>query len=633
MSKIYALLVAIENYPDSKHKLNGCLNDLDAFKSYLEQHCQQAGLSLHALVIVDSQATREGVIGGFEHFRMAQDGDQCLFFFAGHGSRCPAPATFSHIEQDLTLDTLVCWDSRLEGGRDLLDKELSWLIWQVVKGKDKRPFISIVDSCHSGRLRNENEHALPRTLEDSSKTIPISTFLGHHDYIQHADGQISPPQGRRIHLGAARDTEQAKETLIGNTTHGAFTFVLVDTLNRCKGMASYQSLLDQVNLRVRRMVSNQSPQLDTTLAEDRQLGFLSLLPALQQAPFSIIFDRSRHWYINTGSIHGIQSGTQFQLIEDNHIVSATQVDMNRTEIMGMEKYDPIRVYPAKLFKTQDPPFKIGFSSDSLTEFTSILEAIMVKLPQNLWVLSPKDPPDFILQALPSQLTLLKQDGSILLREVISYQEDELIKFTERFAKFIKWMQIQSIQNLYTQISSQHFDVSFYRVIEAANYDNSAAVEKIDLVKSPVLLPYLEKEGSWHKPAFKLSIKNKSKNTLWFSLLYLTADFSISNQLLTKQVLNPDETLHVAELIQGYPYEVIPVQVEDKYWSKGIKEIEESLKLFICTEEFSTDAFCQEGIETDFLHKEVDYRDTASFNHVVKKDWRTLDIWLRIKRMV
>nr|WP_044234076.1 hypothetical protein [Haliscomenobacter hydrossis] len=130
--------------------------------------------------------------------------------------------------------------------------------------------------------------------------------------------------------------------------------------------------------------------------------------------------------------------------------------------------------------------------------------------------------------------------------------------------------------------------------------------------------------------FKLKIKNTGYRTLWVSLLYLSEDFGISNVLLPKQALNAGEEVNAADVVNGFPYFVIPLRLEEHHSAKGIHAIEECLKVIISTEEFNTDLFNQKGLPPD----EEPMRPTRAVGRVkdvVTKDWRTLEIWVRIER--
>lgn len=637
MPTVYAFLTAIDKYPNPRHVLEGCVRDLQHFQSYLEAHCKQAGLDLKLLTLTDERATREAVIAGFNHFQAAQEGDQCLFFYGGHGSRSAAPAAFWHLESDHHLDSLVCWDSRTEGGRDLMDKELSWLIWQVTKDKNI-PFITITDCCHSGSLREtEVEAVRNRDIRKVGEGVSLEHYLGYADYLKGSKGELSPPLGRRIHLGAARDVETAKEAKIEGIPRGAFTYCLVDILFQAGSFLSYESLMGQANLRVRRLVSEQSPQLESTLVEDKKLGFLSLSPATERAPFSIIRDKYNVWWLNAGSIHGIRVGeadnrTLLALLEDQHVVEVIETEPSQSKIKGMEAYDPMRTYAAVMKRRPIPAYKLGIASGSDSAGIEAVSLQLEKQKTNLFTLNPDQTGDFLLHAKDGALFLSRTyDYWPLFKRVEGYNSEAAIYFLQKLETIAAWRQALDLHNPNTQIRDEEITLDLQRVTEAGNDSNDAPTEGVDWRAAPVPFPYLNKDGVWHQPGFKLKIKNTGLRPLWVSLVYFGDDFGISNVLLPKQFLNPGEEANAADVVNGFPYFVIPLRLEEHHLAKGIKAIEECLKVFVSTEEFNTDLFNQKGLPPDENSPVTPQRAMGRAKGVETKDWRTLEIWVKIER--
>ena len=636
MPTVYALLTAIDKYPNPRHVLEGCVRDLQHFKTYLEAHCQKAGLTLKLHTLTDEQVTRDAFIAGFAHFQAAQAGDQCLLFYGGHGSRSPAPEAFWHLESDHLNDSLVCWDSRTEGGRDLMDKELSWLIWQAVKDKDV-PFISITDCCHSGSLRDtELETLRTRDLREVGSKSTLEQYLGYADYHKSSKGELSPPRGRRIHLGAARDVETAKEARIEGTPRGAFTYCLVETLVQSGAFLSYESLLGQVNLRVRRLVSEQSPQLESTEAEDKKLGFLSTSPATERAPYAIVRDKFNVWWLNAGAIHGIHVGepgnrTLLALLDDQHEIEVSAVEPALSKVTGMEHYDPLRTYAAVMKRRAIPPYTLGIAPGSDPAGIAAVEAQLQQVKANLFTLTRDKPVDFLLHAVDGALFLSRlHDYAPLFRRVPGYDEAAALFFLQKLETIAAWRQVLDLHHPDTQIRDEEITLDLQRVTEAGNDSNDAPTEAVDWRVPPVLFPYLDKDGKLQPPGFKLKIKNTGRRALWVSLLYLSEDFGISNVLLPKQALNPGEEANAADVVNGFPYFVIPLRLEERHQTKGIHAIEECLKVIISTEEFNTDLFNQKGLPPD----EAPLRPTRAVGRVrdvVTKDWRTLEIWVRIEK--
>src|SRR5262245_12184250 len=111
MRQLFALLVGINDYPIKP--LTGCVADIRAYKQFLTHRVNSTTHELHLEILVDHQATREAVIGGFcSHLRRAGADDTALFVFCGHGSRQPTAAQHLKIEPDRYDETIVCYDSR-----------------------------------------------------------------------------------------------------------------------------------------------------------------------------------------------------------------------------------------------------------------------------------------------------------------------------------------------------------------------------------------------------------------------------------------------------------------------------------------------------------------------------------------
>ena len=129
---IYALLVGIDEYIAPVPPLKGCVNDIMAIAEYLQGRVASVGYQLHLRTLLNEEATRNAIADGFrQHLCQATSEDVAFFYFAGHGSQERSPQEFWTLEPDRLDETLVCYDSRSDGGWDLADKELAKLIAEV----------------------------------------------------------------------------------------------------------------------------------------------------------------------------------------------------------------------------------------------------------------------------------------------------------------------------------------------------------------------------------------------------------------------------------------------------------------------------------------------------------------------
>lgn len=638
MPSLYALLVAINNYPDPRHTLRGCVNDMLQMQQYLKDYCEQAGIVFLPLVLTDEAATRQGVINGFDHYQSAETSDCCLFYFAGHGSRCPAPEAFWGLEADDLLESIVCWDSRKPGCNDLMDKELSYLIWRATQGKDA-PFLTIMDCCHSGRMRDAKEEEIGlRTLRESYDTLPAAQFTGIEYYKKMTDGQLRPPLGRRVHLAAARDTETAKEVNAGGQPHGIFTYCLIEALNATGPLISYADLMNRVNLRIRNAVADQSAQLDATFTEDRNRGFLfSQLDALRPS-YLVAWDKELNsWMINAGALHGIPEGdsesrTLLELTSNGHQVSIEHVLPNRSKVSGMEGYDSRRSYAATIKRRAIPKLDLAFAPGSDPEGINLLRSLIADQASDLFRLQEEIIGSaFLIHAKDNTYFLSRtHHAEPLFQRVPGYNIEGADFFVKQLDKVANWQQVLDLQHPGTGIRDSEIGIELYRVTEPGNEEDTAPVEVIDWQATLSLFSYIFDKGQWHRPAFQLKICNNGLRPLWVGLLYLGSDFSIDNQLLTKEMLAPGQEVWAQEIFNGYAYRTISLHIQDNQLRKGINRIDEYLKLFISTEELNTDVYCQKGLDANRTKMP---NLVFKRRQPVERDWATKVMWFRVERLV
>ena len=187
---IYSLLVAIDDYPSPIPMLWGCVNDIDAFATYLsERVAKDKGVSLKLKTLKNGEATRAAVVDAFRgHLGQATKGDVALFYYSGHGSQEQAPEEFWKLEPDHLDETLVCFDSRNPGSWDLADKEMAKLIGEVAA---KGPHVAVIlDCCHSGSGTREIDTVVRRAPTDTPP--PADRVV--HCFSGRSRGRIRQPE-------------------------------------------------------------------------------------------------------------------------------------------------------------------------------------------------------------------------------------------------------------------------------------------------------------------------------------------------------------------------------------------------------------------------------------------------------
>lgn len=651
---IHALIIGIDNYPIAHHRLNGCVNDAKAVAAFLEGQYQPE--QLHIQQRYDAAASRQAVIDAFQHFDAAENGDICLFYYSGHGSQTPGPAEFNHLDPDGMLESMVCYDSRVPGGRDLMDKELSYLIWKATHGKQIH-FLTIFDCCNSGE-NDRSDSIKARMAEPAQMPAKLKDFWGIDQYtVRHREDnslEVSPPFGRHIHLAAARSNETAKEKLIDGRPRGVFTYSLLSVLAQYPGGLSYQELIGHLQARVASMVGEQLPQLAAS-DSDRNLFFLGQMP--QRTPYFVVaYDPgNRCWYANAGQIHGLPTTqperiTFSVLLPQDELVeaTATAVEINRCKLSGLDQLPQDQTYRAVLSSTPYDKIKIALAAGSDREGVEYLIQALKDNPSAYFEFSPQEEEAaYLIHVQHNHYRLtMPGDSRPVFRRVPDYSLESAALFLADVEAVANWERVKAIQNPRTSIADDQLELSWYRISQPGAWENDddTPAEIIDW-KIPQVFDYdydakqPDPEKRWLMPAFRLKIKNKSKNTLFFSAVNLEANYRVSNRFLANQELGPGQEVWIMDRpdptdknAEYFEYKSIPLGIAPEILGYGVSETNEYLKIFVSTQELSTSTFNQKALELD--NPKADEKRRAGRDASLRPrqhDWRVIDLQMKVSR--
>ena len=269
--EVYALLVGIDKYLPPVPPLDGCVNDMRAVRDYLKSRIPED--RLHMEILENEEATRMNIVSKFtDHLTQAGEADLAFFYYSGHGSQETAHEMFWHLEEDKKNETLVCFDSRLSDGMDLADKELATLI-DGVKASNAQVVV-IMDCCNSGsgtravqiqegenktKVRQTPDFEGERTLD--SYILPRNQSTDRSALSTSGEEQLLVPEPRHVQMSAAQSFQLAKETYLGGSPRGVFTFSLIEVLEGAVGPMSYNDLMRRVRRLVTQRTYDQNPQL------------------------------------------------------------------------------------------------------------------------------------------------------------------------------------------------------------------------------------------------------------------------------------------------------------------------------------------------------------------------------------
>ncbi|HMQ47205.1 MAG TPA: caspase family protein [Saprospiraceae bacterium] len=622
--QLIALFIGIDAYPDPRHQLSGCVNDQQLWLNYFAQYSERRDWVFQPLQLFNQEATRENIIRAFEHFNQAKAGDCCLLSYSGHGSRIDAPEAFWHIEADRMNETLVCYDSRLEGGLELVDKELSYLIWKAVNEKQIH-FLSIMDCCFSGS-NTRLEHIGQRMAEKAKDQRQPTEYLGYEYYQKDANGGLTPPRGRHVALSASSPSQTAKEIFINGATHGAFSFSLLECLQRSGLQLSYEDLIRQASLLVRNRVSQQEPGLESLFPTDQQLLFLGEKSDSSGNPLFLHFSKQKGWGIDLGSISGITPEDEVQL--EAKKMAILEVEPIFSKVAVPENLDRKKIYPVRLIKNGRHKWQLAWTKESEAAAIAAFQLLPSNSPY-FQITEQEAEADFWLWAQENSLYVShKGETRPLFRRIRGYEEQAVRAFIKCIDQIFHWYEVKGLSRPDSEISPHEFDIELFQTTEPGNYNNSAAARKINH-QQDIHLHYHFQNDQWHAPAIQLKIHNRGDRILWIGGIYLSSTYGVITQLMTPEEVPPGGVIHWHEIHQGYTYTTIPLSVEDPWHNWGIHSITDYFKIIVSTLPFSTLPFERPPLPLEGAIES--HRMAGRFFVPESDDWISRDLVLHIHR--
>lgn len=630
---LYALLVGIDDYPASP-KLEGCINDVDVAEKYLHTRIKDRK-KLNIRTLKNQEATRQAIVDGFkEHLSQAEKDDTVLFYFSGHGSQEVVPLELSHLERDGKLETLVCWDSRTSS-RDLTNKELRYLIASVA---EKNPHILIVlDCCHAGsgtrnasyakRVRHAPVDERPRKLEEFIPEVM--------SYLQSTKGSVDFPEGRHILLAACADREEANEYSDEGQARGAFSYFLMNALNKNNGILSYRELFKEISSQVRSRIRNQTPRLESTHPNDLDnLPFLGGSEVIRpRDPFYTVSHNGNYWMIDGGAVHGLprNSETPIKLALFPQSSSSEQL-RKLSEAVGEATL--LKVLPDRSIVefvqeptdfTRDTVFKGVIVALPLPSIGIYLEGdadILDKVRQIIQNIGPGGKPSLYVREekdlTKSQYRLLAKNGQYALTSLFndrpllefSVEYDQVFRTIKNLEHIARWTTTLDLSNSESQLPVNAVKLQIYRNNE-------------EFKEAHLQLEYEYKNDRWQEPTFRLKLTNTHVDSLFCAILDIAEDYSISLPPFFPQGeisqtggiwIKPGEEVW-AGIYHGNRKisDQIPAIIPDRFLKQERTEYQDVLKLIVSTAEFDANLLCQ--VELSSPQVEMDGMTRALPNHL------------------
>jgi hypothetical protein len=238
----FALLVGVNDYAEPSQKeyqispLKGPGTDVQLIKELLTSQYGFQDDKPHILVLTGKKATHQGIKDAFKSQLIdksaANPNSVVLFFFSGHGSQADSVSPGDTTQHD----TLLAYDSRADGGTDILDNEL--VDWFEVLRRSTSNITFILDSCHSGSaIKGVTDH-VARIAPPNPRQSTVADYSAKDAPPVKAAKEILPRRQQFVLLSGSQadessfecDTADCAISNGGPTNYGFFTYYLTQAL-------------------------------------------------------------------------------------------------------------------------------------------------------------------------------------------------------------------------------------------------------------------------------------------------------------------------------------------------------------------------------------------------------------------
>lgn len=629
MSKLFALLAGINEYPKDIPQLSGCVNDVTNLQAYLENRFTKERRNIK--VLKNEEATYESVVGHFGEDLLLQAGkdDIVLFAYSGHGSREKAAPEFSKYFPEGMMETLVLHDSRQSGKYDLGDKELAVLIERIAK---KGAHVAVIlDCCHSGSgTRSLEDFTLGAARQASDRTTPrdFGEYLNGHFAQRFPNGKdFYLPASRHILLAACDRKEKAWET---DDESGLFTKLLLDVLNEekfSKGI-TYSNLFTECRIRAIQGKAKQHPQFETYGFFNGLQGFLGLGSPSTDTPVKVYFDANKYWNADMGALLGLPTGKSqpsiFQILADGKplkidgkdVVAKTRtIGLNSSTVeivLDAEEGGTIDDYvldndtlstalgdkplEAKLISMPEPPQRFFLKATQEYRDLAIDALTTFKTPYFVFDTNLADAPYCMEINVNGDIKIIRDSDGMTLREITGGdQPKKLDDAIEKLQLIARWEKLVKLDNPQTAFNRNKVTLDLIL--------DDFVVGKRNTQEDEVVIEMIEMNGEEVKIPFRWEITNETGLSVHCALLHYDIGYGFKpyfNEPIP-WVENPEPLIAMEEIpgTNGDPF---------KFELRNENETTDIFKLIVSHKPINVELFTQEGFA---LGETQDYPATRS----------------------
>ncbi len=260
-----ALLVGINEYPNTEDCLAACLNDVNDFAQFLVGKC---GFQYDDVrLLTERRATRAEILKRLDWLlEDLKPGDRLVFLYSGHGNRLATRSTASgHV--DRYYECICPYDFDWEGTNNISDEELCGLFARIPEGAK---LVWISDSCYSCGLsepelvRNEAGRPMGKSMQQPQDIAwRAQTAIAKDLRPLTMPGAVEG--GNVVLIAATKERQQAQERSFKKEIkiNGMLVSYLLEELNKENGLeASLRVVMESVVKNVKEYGRTSKPSFD-----------------------------------------------------------------------------------------------------------------------------------------------------------------------------------------------------------------------------------------------------------------------------------------------------------------------------------------------------------------------------------
>jgi len=263
-----AVLVGI-NYPNTKHELKGCINDVTAMKSLLLNKFEFKLENID--LIINELATTANIKFHLQKMvNSSEPGDLLFFHFSGHGTQM---YSLNKDDEPDGLDECICpvdidWKTNI-----IRDNDLRQIFDDVPQDVQ---FVVLMDCCNSGDGLDQQNHYEPHIVKPRGFETPV-VFKSVSRYMtppqdiaqQPPISTTQPPNkiieainDRGVLISGCNSDQTSADAFIDGKYNGACTYHLMSVLKDYDYDICYSKLIDELSQRLYDNGFTQNPQLN-----------------------------------------------------------------------------------------------------------------------------------------------------------------------------------------------------------------------------------------------------------------------------------------------------------------------------------------------------------------------------------